>query len=209
MDIEKRVEWVYNSQNNQELAERYDVWAKDYEQDLDTAFGYLSPARTVEVLAKYLSTEAKILDVGAGTGLVGELLYQRGYHNIEASDLSESMLAEARKKNVYTALYQQILGESLDIFSTNTFDAIVSVGVFTPGHAPSSAFDELVRITKPGGYIIFTMRPDYYESSDFKEKLPALERTGQWKQVEITEPFQVMPKGEPDVYLQVRVYQVN
>jgi SAM-dependent methyltransferase len=119
------------------------------------------------------------------------------------------MLAEARKKNVYTVLYQQILGESLDIFSTNTFDAIVGVGIFTPGHAPSSAFDELVRITKPGGYIIFTMRPDYYESSDFKEKLPALERTGQWKQVEITEPFQVMPKGEPDVYLQVRVYQVN
>ena len=29
-----KVHWVYSSQNNQELAERYEVWAKDYEQDL-------------------------------------------------------------------------------------------------------------------------------------------------------------------------------
>ena len=77
---------------------------------------------------------------------------------------------KARQKIFYTELYQQVLGETLD-FSTNFFDAVISVGVFTYNHAPSHAFDELIRITKPGGYIIFTMRPDFYEiNQDFPRK---------------------------------------
>ena len=29
------IQWVYASKNEQELAERYDQWAKTYEEDLD------------------------------------------------------------------------------------------------------------------------------------------------------------------------------
>ena len=134
------VHLVYSSQNNQELAERYDVWAKEYEQDL-LPENYTGPEPAIEVLVKYVSKEAKILDAGAGTGLVGQLLHQRGYGNLEAMDISAGMLEEARKKNVYTALNQGILGESL-AFGTDTFDGIISVGTFTLGHAPSSGFDE-------------------------------------------------------------------
>ena len=31
MAEQNRVQWVYSSQNNQELAERYDQWAEDYD----------------------------------------------------------------------------------------------------------------------------------------------------------------------------------
>ena len=31
-----RVQWVYSSGSNEELSERYDEWAKDYDQDLFT-----------------------------------------------------------------------------------------------------------------------------------------------------------------------------
>ncbi|NEO69451.1 class I SAM-dependent methyltransferase [Moorena sp. SIO3H5] len=201
-----RVHWVYSSKNNQELAERYDVWAKEYEQDL-LPENYTGPEPAIEVLVKYLSKEAKILDAGAGTGLVGQLLDQRGYGNLEAMDISAGMLEEARKKNVYTALHQGILGEAL-AFATDTFDGIISVGTFTLGHAPSSGFDELIRITKPGGYIIFTIRPDYYHNSDFKDKQPALEAAGKWTLVEKGEPFLNLPDAEPDIYLQVWAYKV-
>ena len=88
MDIEDKVQWVYQSQNNQELTERYDTWAQDYEQDLDHAFGYVGPEPAVDVLVNYVSSEAKILDAGAGTGLVGEILHQRGYAHVEAMDMS-------------------------------------------------------------------------------------------------------------------------
>ena len=43
----------------------------------------------------------------------------------------------------------------------------------------------------------------------FKEKQRALEAEGKWKFVEASEKFQTLPKGEPDVYHQVWVYQVT
>jgi len=201
------VQWVYSSQSNQELAERYDQWAKDYEGDLEKDFGWLGPASTVEALARYVPKSAKILDAGAGTGLVGQLMAKEGYADLTAIDLSQGMLDEARNKNVYRELRQMVLGEHLD-FETAQFDAVISVGVFTLGHAPASAFDELVRVTKPGGYIAFSLRPDVYEKQGFKEKQTALEAAGKWQLVEAGEPFQMLPKGEPEVYHKVWLYKV-
>lgn len=208
MNIEDKVQWVYSSQNKQELTERYDVWAKDYEKDLDDQFGYIGPEPAVDVLVKYVSPDAKILDAGAGTGLVGQFLYQRGYHNLEAMDMSQGMLKEAKQKNVYKAFHEGILGQALD-FPNDSFDAIISVGVFTYGHAGSESFDELIRITKPGGYIIFTISVGHYEGSDFKTKLTSLESSGKWERVETTDKFEAHSRKDTGVYLQVWVYRVK
>ena len=122
-------------------------------------------------------------------------------------DLSLGMLEEAKTKNVYLSFQHMTLGEKLD-FDTDAFDAVISVGVFTLGHAPASAFDELARITKPGGYIAFSLRTDVYEEGGFKEKQVAMESAGVWKLAQVTDPFQPLPKGEPEVFHQVWVYQV-
>ena len=208
MKKQSKVQWIYSSRNNQELAERYDLWANDYDADLEKDFGWLGPQLVAEYFAKYVPKQARILDAGAGTGLVGEILANIGYNNLVAMDLSQGMLEEARKKNVYREFHQMIMGEPLD-FATDSFDAVISVGVLTVAHAPASSFDELVRTTKPGGYIAFSLRPDVYENSGFKEKQTALESEGKWKLVEVSEKFQPLPKGEPDVYHQVWVYQVT
>lgn len=208
MNIKDKVQWVYSSQNKQELTERYDVWAQDYEQNLDDEFGYIGPEPAVDILTKYVSPDAKILDAGAGTGLVGQFLHQRGYHNLEAMDMSPGMLKQAEQKNVYTKLHQGILGEALN-FPNKIFDAIISVGVFTYGHVGSDAFDELIRITLPGGHIVFTISVGHYENSDFKTKLTALEANGKWEKVETTEKFRAHAKKDTGVYLQVWVYRVN
>ena len=63
------VQWVYSSTNNQELAERYDQWAEDYDADLERDFGWSGPRQAVESFVKYVPKEAKVLDAGAGTGL--------------------------------------------------------------------------------------------------------------------------------------------
>ena len=120
-------------------------------------------------------------------------------------DLSPGMLAEARKKNVYKEFHQMTMGETLG-FSSDTFDATISVGVLTVGHAPVHSLDELVRVTRPGGHIVYTLRPDLYEEGGFKEKHAELESTGKWKLAEVGEPTQVLPKGEPDVFHQVWVF---
>ena len=117
------------------------------------------------------------------------------------------MLAEAEKKKLYTALYQRILGEHLG-FDTHLFDAVVCVGTLTIGHAPSSSLEELIRVTKSNGYIIFTMRKDVYENHGFKEKQDDLTKCGSWQAVEVTEDFLSLPKGEPDSYSRIYVYRV-
>lgn len=202
------VQWVYSSRNQEELAERYNQWAKTYDNDLDNDFGWVGPAFAVETMVKYVPKDARILDAGAGTGLVGKLLSQRGYTDLVAMDLSQGMLNEARKKNAYKEFYQMVMGEVLE-FPSDSFDSVISVGVLTVGHAPASSLDELVRVTRPHGHVVFTLRPDVYEGSGFKEKHAQLESQGKWQLVEVSEPVQVLPKGEPDVFHRVWVYRIN
>ncbi len=207
MERRDRVQWIYSSKDNRELSDRYDQWAKDYDADLDEEFGWLGPQRAVDFFVQYVPKQARILDAGAGTGLVGALLAREGYSDMVAMDLSPGMLEEARKKNAYNDFHQMVMGEPLD-YATDSFDAVVSVGVLTVGHAPASSFDELIRITKPGGHIVFSLRPDVYRDSGFKEKQDSLVTEGKWKLAEMSEEFQPLPKGEPEVHHQVWVFQV-
>ena len=92
---------------------------------------------------------ARILDAGAGTGLVGKALKEMGYGSIVAMDLSEGMLEIAKKTEAYESFDQMVLGETLG-YKTDSFDAVISVGVFTVGHVPASGLDELVRDHQAG-----------------------------------------------------------
>jgi ubiquinone/menaquinone biosynthesis C-methylase UbiE len=208
MKRQERVKWVWSSQDNKELEGRYDQWAQDYDADLDEEFGYVSPQRAVDVFRRYVPKGARILDAGAGTGLVGELLLKQGYSNLVAMDMSVGMLEKARAKNAYREFHRMVMGETLG-FSTDSFDAVISIGVLTVGHAPASSLDEMIRVTKPGGSIVYTLRPDVYRNNGFKEKQDALVVEGKWILAEVSEEFQALPKGEPDVYHQVWVYQVS
>lgn len=208
VDSGDRVQWVYASENNRQLEERYDEWAKEYDDDLEDDFGYVMPRMAAETFARFVPKDAIILDAGAGTGLAGVELKRLGYSDIEAMDMSGGMLAVARAKNVYRRFHQMIMGEPLD-FATNSYDATICVGVLTLGHAPAHSLDELVRVTKPGGCIAFTLRPDVHEQNGFRERQEQLAADEKWELAEVTEEFLGMPKGEPDVLFQVWVYKVR
>ena len=207
-ESENRVQWVYSSTSNQELQERYDQWAEDYDNDLEEVFAWNSPRTAAEVFAKLVPNTGRVLDAGAGTGLAGVALSSMGYRNLIAMDLSQGMLEAARRKKVYNELHQMVLGETLG-FPSDSFDGVISVGVFTLGHAPPNAFDELVRVAKPGGFVVFSLRTDVYAEGGFKDKQSELETSGKWKLDQVTDPFQPLPKGEPEVYHQIWSYQVK
>ena len=108
---ERRLEQVYGARSNDELRALYDDWAGRYDQDLQ-AFGYSYPPAIAGLVARYVSErDAPILDAGAGTGIVGEVLAILGYTRITGIDLSDGMLAVARAKGVYAELRNQTLGE--------------------------------------------------------------------------------------------------
>jgi ubiquinone/menaquinone biosynthesis C-methylase UbiE len=83
----------------------------------------------------------KILDVAAGTGLVGEELKKRGFNeqNVTALDLCPDMLNVARKKNVYGKLIQAPFGSTMPKGMTaRSFDCVIMCGGFAAGHIPLS-----------------------------------------------------------------------
>lgn len=195
---------VFEAANKEELAASYDKWAASYDSDL---VGQGGPNEAVAELKKYVvSPNARILDAGCGTGIVGQLLAEKGYTNLEGLDLSAGMLEQAALKKCYSALHQKALGEPLD-FADATFDAVIIIGVFVMAHVGSHAFAELLRITKPEGHIIFTLRPEFYENTDFKSTMERLEKEGLWQKVDVTEPFHGRFKLHPEVNLQVWIYQ--
>ena len=72
-------------------------------------FNYLAPERAAHVFASHVPRHARVLDAGAGTGLVGEALSELGYNQLFAMDLSQGMLEEARKKDIYLELRQVVV----------------------------------------------------------------------------------------------------
>lgn len=131
-----------------------------------------------------------------------------GYKDLVGIDLSQGMLEVARKKGIHQSLRRMALGEPLD-FSDNSFATTVSMGVFTESHAPAKSFDELIRITKPNGFIIFSVRADVYLNQGFKEKQDSLEKEGKWQLIEKTEPFQALPLGNSEIYNRIFEYRVS
>ena len=203
----ERIQRVYETKDYTELAREYNVWASDYDDDL-RALGFSGPRAGAETLARYvIDKETKVLDAGAGTGMVGEELARLGFRHITALDLSPGMLKTANKKSVYEDLVVGELGKPLD-FETGRFAGTTCIGTLTFGHAPPESLDELVRVTEAGGAVVFSMRTDYYTEGGFDVKQASLEQAGKWQLLERGEPFQPMPNGEPDIWYEIWAYRV-
>ena len=80
--------------------------------------------------------------------------------------------------------------------------------MLTTGHAPASSLDELVRVTRPGGHIVFTLRADRMPPG-YDAKLTELVEAGCWELVERGDEFQAMPTSEPDVLVRVWAFRIR
>lgn len=178
---------TYEATTFDTLAEAYKNWARYYDHDTRKVMGYVGPDVAASMLDNYLdSKECKVLDAGCGTGLVGEVLSRMGYQNLEAMDYSDDMIAEAERKGVYARLFQADMSQSLS-FPDNRYDAIICVGTFTYAHVGPEAFDEMMRVTRPGGYVCFTIRDGAYQEYGYRSRMLELEAENKWELVELRE----------------------
>jgi predicted TPR repeat methyltransferase len=188
-----RLDAVYGATNPEELSAAYDQWADSYDSDM-AEVGYRHPSVALGLLARYLPTgSTPILDAGAGTGLVGELLGTLGYPEIDALDASPGMLEIARSKNAYRELHHAFLGEPLT-FEDGRYAAAVSTGVFTTGHVGVEGLPELFRVVRSGGFIVLSVKETLWESG-FSDYLSQRQADGALQVEEVTPSYASMPAG--------------
>lgn len=172
----------------------YDTWAATYEEDTNN-LGYKGHVLCVEAFNKAMQSKdifsdahknIKILDAGAGTGIIGEMLTQLGYKNIDALDISKEMLDLAAKKNVYKRLICAPLSDvHIDEIQTGEYDVTLCAGTIVCGQAKPVALDECVRHVRPGGLFIFTIRANSFDPVElgYSTKFEEMEKEGKWSLV--------------------------
>lgn len=198
---------VYAAATPGELADAYAAWAASY--DRETAeLGYCLPFLIPSWLARHLAAgQGPVLDAGCGTGLTGPCLNALGYDAVEGLDMSPDMLAIAEGRGAYGVLKRGTLGEPLP-WPDDHFAAFVSAGVFTAGHAPAAGLHDLVRITRPGGFAVFTVRDVLLEPAGFRATFDDLSAAGRWRPVEESPPYRAFAIAEPEVLVQSFVFQI-
>ena len=116
---------------------------------------------------------ARILDAGCGTGLVGVELRRLGATHIVGGDFSPGSVEVARQRGAYDDVVHLDLNAPLD-FADDSFDAVVSVGVFSYLADSRSTILELLRVTSPNGCVVFTQRSDLWTERNFDALIAAL-----------------------------------
>jgi SAM-dependent methyltransferase len=153
---------VYDAGTTEEVAALYDGWAATYDADMSRA-GYRHPAVGLALLARYAPRGAgPVLDAGCGTGLLGDWLGILGFTPVVGLDFSKGMLAVARSRSSYAQLHHLALGASLP-FADGEFASVIATGVFTTGHVGVEGLPEIVRITRPGGVIVLTVKTTLWD----------------------------------------------
>ncbi len=191
-DTDQWLEKVYRAGNREDLLKLYERWADTYDADLQHV-GYLHAPVITGLVARFVrNKQAAILDAGVGTGAIGHILSVIGYGNLVGIDMSDAMLAKAGGRGCYRGLRRAVLGETLG-FEDGAFDAIISPGTFTNGHAPASAFDELTRVLKSGGVMMFTVGTVIWEEQGFRDKLDGLVVQELLAPIEVSAVYAPMP----------------
>jgi len=183
---------VYNKEiTKKEVHEAYKEWAKAYDEDFET----LHPDRSqhmVNILKELLEKsgkdygKVKILDVAAGTGIVGEDLADAGFTDITALDFSKEMLDVAGKKGAYNKLVESSFGNTIpNEIAPHSYDCVIMVGGFAAGHLPLSSLHTMARCCKKGGFVVNSMTLQYTHFVDEYKKIDQyveeLAESGVWK----------------------------
>ncbi len=160
---------AYALQTPEDSKRLYADWAATYDSSFADAHGYVSPQAVADAFAAK-NCPGPVLDIGAGTGLVGVALAHRNIGPIDGTDIAPEMLAEAALKDVYDRLFEGNVLDRLDVDDA-TYSGIVSAGTFTHGHVGPAAFDELLRVAKPGAWLVLSVNAEHYVADGFDAKL--------------------------------------
>ena len=147
----------------------YDNWARKYENELLNEYGYCAHIIASEALLKHETRkDCEIIDIGCGTGLVGEELKSSGFLNIWGLDVSSKMIAIAKKKQIYREFYQKKI-ENLEGIISKPFEALICVGSFGLGHIGPESLELLVKLVEKNSLIIIFMNAEPFNLENYMD----------------------------------------
>ena len=149
-----------------------------YEQLFYQRLKCTSPGKLTELLRDAAlktgddPSQMRVLDVGAGNGMVGELLVQHGAARVVGIDnIAEAERAADRDRpGAYDAYYVADLtalsAELLAELKTWNFDAMTTVAALGFGDIPVAAFAAAYNLVRDDGWIAFNIKETFLDSSD-------------------------------------------
>jgi len=148
----------------------FDQYAPQFEQSLVGKLGYRVPdlldGLVAEEMARLgLAGFERALDLGCGTGLMGERLRARVAH-LEGVDISAAMIAETSRKGIYDSLAKAELVATLnarraDVDLVTAADVLIYCGALQP------VLTALMPAMRPGGLVAFSLEAHEGEEALF------------------------------------------
>ncbi len=163
----------------------FDHYADRFDAHLQGELGYDAPLALSRLISEHMAQAGhwRTLDLGCGTGLVGEQL--RGQcSTLVGIDLSGGMLAKAEARGGYTRLVQGDLLSAMKAEPSGSFDLIVAADVFIYVGKIDEVVEQARRLLAPAGLLAFTVESmeaaDPAPSADDLARGHRLERSGRY-----------------------------
>ena len=153
----------------------FDDYASRFDTHLVGALGYSAPKLMREAVARLTSNNRRFqhaLDLGCGTGLIGEH-FRDIVTEIDGVDLSPKMLEQARRKQIYGRLDREEIVTWLEraVAEALSFDIVFSADVFIYVGNLEPAFKAVRAVLANDGLFVFSV--EHLAQGSF-ELLPTL-----------------------------------
>jgi predicted TPR repeat methyltransferase len=135
----------------------FDQFSSDYDQRMIGQLGYRAPAVLRELAALILPVQRDlaILDLGCGTGLSGEAFANMAAA-IDGVDLSPSMIAKAKTRDVYRELVVGDIETALAHFSSG-YDLVLAADTVVYLGDLTVLMREVEKTLRAAGHFLFTV----------------------------------------------------
>ena len=134
----------------------FDAAAPMFDQHLVRGLRYQLPKQAAALITgRYPGLKLNVLDLGCGTGLLGACL-GRIDGALIGVDISEKMIEQARRHDVYDRFHQVNLLDALTETPDALYDVITALDVFIYAGDLALAIPNAHRILVPGGHLIFS-----------------------------------------------------
>lgn len=149
-----------------------------YEQLFYDRLKCQSPQKVSELLKTSVAqsqqnfSELRVLDLGAGNGMMGDALKKYGVSRLVGVDIipEASIATERDRPGVYDAYYVQdfceLNNEDRDEIASWSFDCLTCVAALGFGDIPLRAFVEAFNIIQSQGWVAFNIKETFLNKSD-------------------------------------------